>query len=99
MKLLENIVIKEKNILLRVDLNIPTKNGLIIDKTRIDVLKPTINYLRKNNNKIFLLSHFGRPGGKFNSKFSLNFLCQTLAKSFLVKEIFFVPSDLLNCIE
>ena len=53
MKLLENIVIKEKNILLRVDLNIPTKNGLIIDKTRIDVLKPTINYLRKTIIKFF----------------------------------------------
>ena len=51
MKSLENITIKEKNVLLRVDLNIPTKNGLVTDKTRINVIKPTINYLRKNKTR------------------------------------------------
>ena len=71
MKNFNNYPIKNKKVLLRADLNVPIKNGIIIDKTRIQAIQQTINYLRKNNNKIFLLSHFGRPKGKFNKNFSL----------------------------
>ena len=51
MKNLNNYPIKNKKVLLRADLNVPLKNGIIIDKTRIQAIQQTINYLRKNNNK------------------------------------------------
>ena len=92
MKNFNNYPIKNKKVLLRSDLNVPVKNGIIIDKTRIHAIKQTINYFRKNNNKIFLLSHFGRPKGKFNNNFSLKFLCSTLADCFSVNKIHFAPS-------
>ena len=92
MKNFSNYPIKNKNVLLRADLNVPLKNGIITDKTRIEAIQETINYLRKNNNKIFLLSHFGRPKGKFNNNFSLKFLCSILADCFAVNKIHFSPS-------
>ena len=54
MRTLAKFPIFNKNVLLRVDLNVPLKNGIIIDKTRIQAIQQTINYLRKNNNKIVI---------------------------------------------
>ena len=92
MKNFNNYPIKNKKVLLRADLNVPLKNGIITDKTRIHAIKQTINYLRKSNNKIFLLSHFGRPNGQFNKKYSLRFLCEILANILQTKEVHFINS-------
>ena len=92
MKNLNNCLIKNKDVLLRVDLNVPIKNNLISDKTRIYAIKSTVNKLKSNNNKIFLLSHFGRPGGKFNKQYSLKFLTDILRDVFSVKNIHFLSS-------
>ena len=46
------------------DLNVPLKNGKITDTTRIDKVLPTIKFLLKQNSKIIILSHVGRPKGK-----------------------------------
>ena len=61
-----------KTVALRVDLNVPVKDGKVLDDARILAIIPTLRYLQKQNSKIVLISHFGRPeAGVFNSKFSL----------------------------
>jgi len=90
MKTIEDFNLKEKNILIRVDLNVPVFNGEIKEKSRIEIIKPTIKKLQKQKNKIFLISHFGRPKGQINKKYSLKFLCLTLEKELNIKKIFFL---------
>ncbi len=68
-------------VLLRVDLNVPKQDGKVTDSTRIDRLKPTIDYLRHVGAKTLILSHFGRPDGERNSSMSLAFLVPALEKS------------------
>ncbi len=69
-----------KNILLRLDLNVPLNNGAIVDTTRIDKILPTLNFLIKQNSKIIILSHIGRPKGKYTNELSLEPVCSYLKK-------------------
>ncbi len=71
---LSNINVENKTVLLRADLNVPTKDGKVTDYTRIDRLKDTIAYLTEKGAKTVILSHFGRPKGTRNEEFSLSFL-------------------------
>ena len=69
---LSSIDIANKNLVVRVDMNVPMEDGHILDATRIEACIPTINYALKNNAKILLISHLGRPTeGSFEEKFSL----------------------------
>ena len=69
---LSSIDIANKNLVVRVDMNVPIEDGHILDATRIEACIPTINYALKNNAKILLISHLGRPAeGSFEEKFSL----------------------------
>ncbi len=70
--------IELKKILLRLDLNVPLKNGNIIDLTRIEKIIPTIIFLLKNNTKIIIISHIGRPKGKTNELMSLKPVAEKL---------------------
>ena len=72
--------LKQKKILLRLDLNVPLDNGRITDPTRIDKILPTINFLLKNDSKIIILSHVGRPKGKVVNELSLKPICEDLKK-------------------
>ena len=74
----DEINLNGKKILLRLDLNVPLDNGKITDTTRIDKIIPTINFLLKNNAKIIILSHVGRPKGKIKNELSLKPLCESL---------------------
>ena len=56
--------LNQKKVLLRLDLNVPLKNGIITDETRINKILPVIQFLIKKNCKIIVLSHIGRPKGK-----------------------------------
>jgi phosphoglycerate kinase len=61
-----------KTVVLRVDLNVPVKDGKVLDDTRIVAITPTLQYLKKQKSKVVLISHFGRPEpGIFDQKFSL----------------------------
>jgi phosphoglycerate kinase len=77
-KSIRDLELQGKRVLLRADLNVPAKNGKVTDTTRIDRLKPTIDYLGKAGAKILILSHFGRPDGEFNPQMSLAFLTSSL---------------------
>ena len=72
--------LNQKIILLRLDLNVPIKNGIIGDYTRIDKILPVINFLLKKKSKIIVISHIGRPNGKFNKDLSLKPVCEDLEK-------------------
>ncbi|MDC3356089.1 phosphoglycerate kinase [Candidatus Pelagibacter ubique] len=70
--------LNQKKVLLRLDLNVPLDNEKITDTTRIDKILPTINFLLKNEAKIIILSHVGRPKGKVVSELSLKPICEDL---------------------
>ena len=80
--------LKDKIVFVRVDLNIPIKDNLILDDTRIERIIHTIKELSKQSCKICLLSHFGRPDGKNNEKFSLKQVIPSLEKHLREKIIF-----------
>ena len=69
-----------KKILLRLDLNVPLKNGIITDQTRIDKVLPVIKFLLKKNSKIIVISHVGRPKGKVRKELSMKPICENLEK-------------------
>jgi phosphoglycerate kinase len=60
---LDEVEVKNKRVLLRVDLNVPVDNGTVSDATRIERMAPTILELANKGGKVILLSHFGRPKG------------------------------------
>ena len=71
--------LNNKKILLRLDLNVPLNNGKITDTTRIEKIIPTLRFLIKQNSKIIILSHVGRPKGKIVSELSLKPICEDLS--------------------
>lgn len=77
---IRDINVQNKIILLRGDLNVPAENGVVTDTTRIDRLKPTIDYLVEHGAKIIVMSHFGRPKDGPDPEFSLRFLTPALEK-------------------
>ena len=70
----------EKRVLLRLDLNVPLKDGVITDQTRIDKILPIIKFLLSKKSKIIIVSHVGRPKGKINKDLSLMPICKNLEK-------------------
>ena len=60
MKTIRDFDLNNKKVIIRVDFNVPMKNGVITDDTRIKESLETINYAINNNAKVILLSHLGR---------------------------------------
>src|SRR5262249_43347404 len=60
---LDQADVKNKRVLLRVDLNVPVENGRVTDMTRIERVAPTIKEIADKGGKVILLAHFGRPKG------------------------------------
>ena len=85
--------LSKKKILLRLDLNVPLNNGNITDTTRIDKIIPTISFLLKNNAKIIILSHVGRPNGRIVNELSLKPICEGLKKK-LNKDVKLITKNL-----
>ena len=80
-KTVEDIDVSGKRVLVRCDFNVPfDAEGNITDHKRIDESLKTIKYLIKNDAKVILCSHLGRPKGEFNKKFSLAPVARYLSK-------------------
>ena len=63
--------LKGKRVLIRVDFNVPVKNGVVTDATRIKAALPTINYILDNGASLVVMSHYGRPKVQKNMDFSM----------------------------
>ena len=91
-----------KKVILRLDLNVPLKNGEITDTTRIDKVLPTIEFLLKQNSKIIILSHVGRPKGKVIRDLSLKPIQEDIEKklnekiNLIEKNIYEIKKDILD---
>ncbi len=84
--------IENKKILLRVDFNVPINDQKqVTDTTRLKAALPTIRYLLKRKAKVILLSHFGRPKGQPNDKYSLKPVVSVL-EELLGQEVSFSPT-------
>jgi len=90
----KNLNLKGKKVLLRVDLNVPMKNGSITEISRIEKIIPTINLLLEKQAKIIIISHIGRPKGKIVKEMSLKPISEKLS-SLLKKEVLF-NKDLIS---
>ena len=96
MKSIENIEnIENKSVILRLDLNVPIKNGKITDTNRIDKVMPTLELLLKKKAKIIIISHVGRPKGKVVKELSLD-LVSMYIKSKIKKEVSLLKEDIFN---
>jgi phosphoglycerate kinase len=88
-RILDDIDVRGKRVLLRADLNVPIKNGVVTDMTRIERLAPTIEALIGKGAKVILMSHFGRPEGKRDPAFSLRALVEPLSRAIGGREVIF----------
>ena len=77
---LTSLDITNKNLVIRVDMNVPIKDGIVADASRIKACIPTIKLALENNAKVLLISHLGRPEeGKFEEKFSMKPVAESLS--------------------
>lgn len=91
-KNVEDLNVKGKKVLVRVDFNVPLKDGKITNDNRITAALPTINKLTENGAKVVLCSHLGKPKNGPEAKFSLKPAADRLAE--LVKaKVTFAPDD------
>ena len=81
MRLLKDQDLSNKNVVLRLDLNVPIQDKRVLDSTRIIASVPTIKYLLDKNCKVLLTSHLGRPEeGKFDINLSMHPVAEKLSE-------------------
>jgi len=79
-KTVRDVDLKDKRVVMRVDFNVPIKEGKVADDIRIAKALPTIKYILENGASLVLLSHLGRPKGEFNMEYSLRPAVERLEK-------------------
>jgi 3-phosphoglycerate kinase len=91
-KTIKNIDVRGKRILVRVDFNVPIREGIITNDIRIVAAIPTINYLVEHDAKVILMSHLGRPEGKPDPMLSLKPVARRL-EQMIGRRVVFIPSE------
>ncbi len=81
-KFVNEVNLKSKRVFIRTDFNVPLKNGVLQDTTRIDEAISTVNYAKKEGAKVILASHLGRPKGKIVPELSLKPVADYLSKNY-----------------
>ena len=77
---IQGIGVNGKTVLVRVDFNVPTRNGVISDDSRIRAALPTLNLLREGGAKVVICSHFGRPKGQVVEDMRLGMVRERLSE-------------------
>lgn len=91
-KTVRDIQVKDKKVIVRCDFNVPLKDGVITDDTRIKAALPTIRYLLDEGAAVILMSHLGRPKGEPDAQYSLQPVAGRLSE-LLAREVIFAKSD------
>lgn len=92
MNYIEDIDVKDKKVILRLDLNVTIKDGIIVDDTKIKKSIPTIKYLLNNNARILIMSHLGKIKSEEDKKSnSLNLVAESLS-NLMNHDVYFVES-------
>lgn len=91
-KTVRDIQVKDKKVIVRCDFNVPLKDGVITDDTRIKAALPTIRYLLDEGAAVILMSHLGRPKGEPDAQYSLQPVAGRLSE-LLAREVIFARSD------
>ncbi|MFV0335431.1 MAG: phosphoglycerate kinase [Tropicimonas sp.] len=81
-KTLDDMDLAGKIVLIRVDINVPVKDGIVTDTTRIDRIVPTVKDVQAAGGKPVLIAHFGRPKGKVVPEMSLRIVIPALESAF-----------------
>ena len=79
-KTIRDIDVNGKRALVRVDFNVPIKNGVVNDDTRMRAALPTLNYLLDHGASLVLMSHLGRPKGGPDPKYTMQPLVAPLSE-------------------
>ena len=90
---LDDLDVDKKTVLLRADLNVPVKDGVVTDATRIERLAPTIEVLIARGAKVVVMSHFGRPKDGPDPALSLRPLVASLEKAIGGREVAFATDS------
>lgn len=90
----DDLKVTGKRVLVRVDFNVPMKDGVITNDNRIQAALPTINKLTSEGAKVILCSHLGKPKNGPEEKFSLKAAAARLGELVSAK-VTFVPSDVV----
>ena len=77
---IKDLDVQGKRVLMRVDFNVPVKDGVVGDDTRIVAALPSIKYVLENGGSLVLMSHCGRPKGEKNMEFTLKPAADRLAE-------------------
>ena len=85
-KTVKDIDLKGQRVVMRVDFNVPLKDGVVKDDTRIKAALPTIKYILEQGASLVLLTHLGRPKGEAVPEFSVKPAADRLAE-LLGKEV------------
>ena len=88
---LDDIEVAGRRVLVRVDLNVPMRDGAVGDATRIDRVAPTLAELARRGARVIVASHFGRPKGKRVAAMSLGPLAEPLSRALGGLPVHFVP--------
>ncbi|MHA1911357.1 MAG: phosphoglycerate kinase, partial [Candidatus Kariarchaeaceae archaeon] len=89
-KTIKDLDLAGKRVLTRLDLNVPIKEGVVKDFTRINAILDTVKFISDKKGKAILMSHLGRPNGERNMEFTLKPVAKALTEK-LGKEVKIAP--------
>ena len=96
-KTLDDMDLKGKRVLVRVDINVPVEDGTVTDTTRIERIIPTVDDIQGKGGKVILMAHFDRPKGKVVPEMSLLHIAQAVS-DVLELPVTFVDSDYADAV-